>query len=787
MSAATTTPTAPGSGPIVTLEITGMTCASCVRRIERYLDKVDGVGSASVNLATELATVQLARPEVNAAALLEAVEAAGYEAKVHRAVDPESYRTALDEAHAHELSHTRLQLVVAGALTIPLLWGAMGPRLGLPTPALLEDGWLALLLASPVQFWAGWRFYAGAWRVGRHGAADMNTLIAVGTSAAYLYSLAALLFPAFFEAGAVRPDLYFETAATIVTLILLGRYLEARARASTSAAIKALIGLRPKTARVIRHDLETDIPVELVRVGDIVVVRPGEKIPVDGIVTAGSSAVDESMLTGEPMPVSKAADDRVIGATVNGSGSFRFRATQVGADTTLARIVRLVEEAQGSKAPIQRLADVVAGWFVPAVLALAALTFVAWLLFGPAPSFNAALLNFVAVLIIACPCALGLATPTAIMVGTGKGAERGILIKGGEALERAHAITTVVLDKTGTLTEGRPTVTDLLPLTPVGPTVGGSGSGPGAMSTTDAPLLATDEARELLRLAASVERASEHPLAAAIVAAARDEDGLPLADPEDFEAVPGRGVRARTEGRAVLAGTLHFLEESGVAPDDLARLARLGERLAAGARTAVHVAVDGRAAGTIGVADRLKPTSAEAIGRLRALGLEVVMLTGDGRATAAAIAREVGIERVIAEVLPADKADAVASLQGAGQVVAMVGDGINDAPALARADVGIAMGTGTDVAMEAAAVTLMRGDLRGVAEAIDLSRRTMRVIRQNLVWAFGYNAALIPVAMGALYPFFGLLLDPMIAAAAMAFSSVSVVGNSLRLRRYRPR
>ncbi len=728
--------------------VTGMSCAACVGRVEKALLRVPGVLSANVNLAAERASVEHLAGTVEKRDLERAVEGAGYGVVWDAEVEP------AEDARGREYRRLRRTFLVAAALTALILLGSVPMMFGFMPP--VPMGWLnlaLLALATPVQFWAGWRFYRGAWGALRHGQANMNTLVAVGTSAAYLYSAVATLAPGLFDG---RADVYFETSALIVTLVLLGRLLEARARGRTGEAIKRLAGLRAKTARVVRGDGEVDIPVEEVEVGDVVVVRPGERVAVDGIVVSGESAVDEAMITGEPIPVTKRAGDEVIGGTINKTGAFRFRATKVGRDTALAQIMRLVEEAQGSKAPIQRLADRISGVFVPVVLALATLTFFVWLLFGPEPAFTPALLNFVAVLIIACPCAMGLATPTSIMVGTGRGAERGILVKGGEALEAAHRLTTVVLDKTGTLTRGEPRLTDVVPANGL-------------------------PEEELLRLAASAERASEHPLAEAIVAGARGR-GIRLADPEEFEAPTGRGVRATVEGRAVLIGSRKLMRESGVPEDGLAPRF---EGLSAAGKTPVLVAVDGRIAGLVAVADTVREESREAVEALKNMGLKVAMISGDDGRAAGAVAGELGIDRVLAEVLPEEKAGEVKNLQAEGEVVAMVGDGINDAPALAQADVGVAIGTGTDVAIEAADLTLISGDPRGVARAIRLSRATIKNIRQNLFWAFAYNVVLIPVAAGALYPFFGEagLLNPVLAAAAMALSSVTVVTNALRLRR----
>ena len=745
-----------------TFGVSGLTCASCVGRVERALTKVPGVLEANVNLANERATVEYLAGEVETRKLEKAIEGAGY------GVIGEEESSSVEDSHERDYRKLRTDFLLAAALTVVILVGSLPHIFEFMLP--IPTGWLnlgLLLLATPVQLWAGWRFYRGAWAALKHGQANMNTLVVMGTSAAYLYSVVATLAPQVFAAG--RADVYFDTSALIITLILLGRLLEARAKGRTNEAIKKLAGLQAKTARVMRDGEEVDVPVENVEIGDFVVVRPGEKIAVDGLVLSGESAVDESMITGESIPVTKREGDEVIGATMNTSGAFRFEATKVGEDTALHQIMRMVEEAQGSKAPIQRLADRISAVFVPAVIGVAAVTFLVWLLFGPEPALTFALLNTVAVLIIACPCAMGLATPTSIMVGTGKGAEAGILIKGGEALEGAHKLDTVVLDKTGTLTKGRPELTDVV-------TRNGMGE------------------EELLRLGASAERGSEHPLGEAIVRGA-EHRGLPLAEAAVFEAVPGGGIRARVEGRGVLVGSLRFLSESGVFEN---RLLPKSEDLAREGKTPIFVAVDGEPVGLVAVADVVRDESREAVQRLHALGLEVAMLTGDNRRTAEAVARELDIDRVLPEVLPQDKASEVKRLQADGKRVGMVGDGINDAPALAQADVGIAIGTGTDVAMEAADLTLISGDARGVARAIGLSKATVRNIKQNLFWAFAYNVALIPVAAGILYPLFsevsmpGVLslvlgeygfLNPVLAAAAMALSSVTVLSNALRLRR----
>src|SRR5215204_2203401 len=744
-----------------TFSVTGMTCASCVGRVERALAKVPGVLEARVNLANERATVEYLAGEVEPKDLEMAIEGAGY--GVVREED-----SSVEDSHERGYRLLKSDFLLAAALTALILLGSLPHMLGLMLPIPME--WLnlgLLLLATPVQFWAGWRFYRGAWGALKHWQANMNTLVVMGTSAAYLYSAVATLAPLLFAAG--RADVYFDTSALIITLILLGRLLESRAKGRTNEAIKKLAGLQAKTARVVRDGEEVDVAVEDVQIGDIVVVRPGEKIPVDGRIVSGESAVDESMITGESMPVTRRVGDEVIGASMNASGSFRFAATKVGEDTALHQIMRMVEEAQGSRAPIQRLADRISAVFAPAVLGVGAATFVIWLLFGPEPAFTFALLNTVAVLIIACPCAMGLATPTSIMVGTGKGAESGILIKGGEALEGAHKLDTVVLDKTGTLTRGQPELTDIVP-------------------TNDIPK------EDLLRLVAAAESGSEHPLGEAIVRGARDR-GLPPVEADAFEAISGGGIRARVEGREVLVGSRRFLSESSVPWDGLVAGS---EELAREGKTPIFVAVDGETAGLMGVADVVRDESGEAVERLHSLGLEVAMLTGDNHRTAEAIARKLGIDRVVAEVRPGDKAAEVERLQAESKRVGMVGDGINDAPALAQADVGIAIGTGTDVAMEAADLTLISGDVRGVARAIELSKATVRNIKENLFWAFAYNVALIPVAAGVLYPLFAGgsvpwilspvlgeygFLNPVLAAAAMALSSVTVVSNALRLRR----
>jgi Cu+-exporting ATPase len=737
----------------VDLQVQGISCASCVMKIETALRELAGIVDASVNLATGRVKVDYLSPTVGLPEIRRTIESVGY--KVLDLPEGAAGADAETLLRRKEYNSLKTKVIWGGLLAAVIFAGSM--RQWFPwVPAPLQNFFVLWALATPVQFLIGFQFYRGAWGAFRHRTADMNTLIAVGTSAAYLYSAAATVFPALFRSAGIAADVYFDTSAVIIVLILLGRMLEARAKARTSEAIKRLMGLRPKTARVLRGEEEKDIPIDDVLVGDTIIVRPGEKIPVDGKILAGRSSVDESVITGESLPVDKGPGDEVIGATLNKLGSFRFRALKVGRDTALAQIIKLVQDAQGSKAPIQRLADRIAGYFVPAVISIAIATFVLWFDFGPSPRLTFALLNFVAVMIIACPCALGLATPTAVMVGTGRGAERGILIKSGESLETAHKIDSVVFDKTGTLTKGEPAVTDILPA-------------PGF------------EADEVLAMAAGAEKVSEHPLGQAILLKAQ-EKGLALEAPSDFKALEGLGVEASLPGRRVLVGSLALARRRGL---DFGGLFDQSEKLALEGKTSAFVTVDGRPAGLLAIADTLKESAVPAVARLSNMGLDVIMLTGDGRSAAQAIAAKAGIEHVIPEVLPGEKAEVVRKLQAKGKRVAMVGDGINDAPALAQADIGIAIGTGTDVAMESSDITLIAGDLRGVASAIDLSRRTLRTIRQNLFWAFFYNVIGIPVAAGVLYPFFGLLLNPMIASAAMAFSSVSVVSNSLRLRRAR--
>jgi P-type Cu+ transporter len=744
------------------LKLRGMSCASCANNIEAAIQAVPGVEACNVNFGAEQAAVTYNPSKVDIAEIQQAVDAAGYSAQPMQddvlAPEDDAERR---ERQAEDRKLTR-KVWVSGIISAILVIGSLPMMTGLSIPFIpmwMHNPWFQLLLTTPVLFWAGGGFFVNGWKALKRHAATMDTLVAVGTGIAYVYSLFPTFFPQWFIAQGLNPDVYFEVAAVIITLILLGRLLENRAKGQTSEAIRKLMGLQAKTARVIRDGREVDIPIAEVVLGDVILVRPGEKIPVDGEIVEGSSTIDEAMVTGESVPVKKQPGDEIIGATINKTGSFKFRATRVGKDTFLAQIVKLVQQAQGSKAPIQRLADRVTGWFVPAVIAIAILTFVIW--FNVMGNVTMALITTVGVLIIACPCALGLATPTSIMVGTGKGAENGILIKGAESLEMAHKLQAIVLDKTGTITQGKPTVTDYI-------TVNGT---------------ANQNEQRLLRLAASVERNSEHPLAEAVVQYAQAQ-GVDLADPREFEAIAGSGVQGTVTDHLVQIGTHRWMNELGI---DTSALQPQWDTLEYLGKTVIWIAIDGRAEGIMGIADAVKPSSVTAIRALQRMGLEVVMLTGDNRRTADVIAREVGIQRVLAEVRPDQKANEIYNLQAEGKIVAMVGDGINDAPALAQAQVGIAIGTGTDVAIAASDITLISGDLQGIVTAIQLSRATIRNIRQNLFFAFIYNVAGIPIAAGVLYPFFGWLLSPIIAGGAMAFSSVSVVTNALRLRNFQPK
>ncbi|HIK55406.1 MAG TPA: copper-translocating P-type ATPase [Synechococcales cyanobacterium M55_K2018_004] len=745
-----------------TLKLQGMSCAACAHSIERAIARVPGVQQAQVNFGAALATVAYDPQQTDLKAIQSAVDAAGYTALPQQ--DQDIFAAENDEERATQLAAQRRlsrKVWVSGIIALVMVVGSLPMMTGLHLPIVptwMHNAWLQLGLSIPVIFWCGRSFYVNAWKAFRRRLATMDTLVALGTGSAFLYSLWATVFPGVLLAEGLPPDVYYEAAVVIIALILLGRLMEHRAKGQTSEAIRKLIGLQAKTARVIRQGKEVDIPIADVVVGDRVLVRPGEKVPVDGRVTEGSSTVDESMVTGESLPVLKQVGDEVIGGTINKTGSFTFLTTRIGKDTFLAQIVQLVRQAQGSKAPIQRLADQVTGWFVPVVIAIALLTFMVW--FNVMGNLTLALITTVGVLIIACPCALGLATPTSIMVGTGKGAEHGILIKEAASLELAHQLRTIVLDKTGTLTQGRPSVTDYI-------TVKGT---------------ANSNEMTVLRLAASVERHSEHPLAEAIVNYAQAQQ-VPVTDVQEFEAIAGSGVQGIVAGQRVQVGTRRWMEELGV---ETQGLCDRQAALEADGKTVVWIAVDGELAAVMGIADALKPTSAAAVRALKRMGIEVVMLTGDRQQTAEAIAQAVGILRVIAEVRPDQKAATVRSIQAEGKRVAMVGDGINDAPALAQADVGIAIGTGTDVAIAASDITLISGDLQNLVTAIQLSRATMRNIRQNLFFAFIYNVAGIPIAAGILYPFVGWLLSPMIAGGAMAFSSVSVVSNALRLRKFRP-
>ncbi|MBI3633296.1 MAG: copper-translocating P-type ATPase [Candidatus Vogelbacteria bacterium] len=729
--------------------IKGMHCASCVGILERSLKKIPGVESATVNLATTKATVVYDPQRVNDDHLASAVANVGYEAMINEEIKSEEEQK---KAKEKELMDLRNKVAISLALGGLVLWGSF-PGLMNTAPMILQNPWFQLLLATPVQLWVGLIFYRATIPALKHRTANMDTLVALGTTVAYTYSVFVTIFPKVVEKIGIAPVPYFDVGTIIIGLILLGRYFETRAKQRTSEAVKKLINLQAKTARVLRDGQEIDIPIEQVLIGDVIRVRPGEKIPVDGVVIDGESSIDESMITGESIPVDKSAKDVVIGATINKTGTFTFKATKVGSETMLAQIIKLVEEAQGSKAPIQRMADLVSSYFVPIVIMLAIVTFVLWYVLGPTPSLLHALLNTIAVLIIACPCAMGLATPTAIMVGTGRGAEHGILIKDAESLEIAHKINATVFDKTGTLTNGKPEVTDII-------SVNG------------------DSENELIKYAASLENGSEHSLAESIVLEA-EKRKIELANVSKFKAIAGHGVEGIVNEKRVVLGNRKLMDREGVGIQNYKQQV---ENLEGEGKTVMILSLEGKFAGLIAVADTVKESAREAINILNGMGIETIMITGDNARTAHAIAEKVGITRVLAEVLPEDKEREVKKLQAEGKRVAMVGDGINDSPALAAADVGIAMGTGTDVAIEAADITLMNKDLKSVAMAIKLSKSTMRTIKLNLFWAFGYNIILIPVAMGALYPFFHILLNPIFASVAMAVSSVSVVSNSLLLK-----
>ncbi len=722
-------------------QIKGMHCASCIRVIENSIKKIPGVSEALISLVTEKATVTFDSSAVKDEQITSAVSKVGYKAFLEEEVRSEDEEK---KEKQKELFSLKKKAFISLFLAALIVWGSF-PFLEQFAPPLLKNFWFQLILALPVQFWAGFMFYKATLPALRHRTANMDTLIAIGTSAAFGYSLVATAFPQVIASTGIEPMPYFDVSAVIIGLILLGRYFEAKAKAGTSEAIKKLIGLQAKTARVLLNGKEVDVPIDQVVIGNVIRVRPGEKIPVDGKVKEGQSAVDESMISGESIPVEKQKGDLVIGGTINKTGSFTYEATKVGSDTMLAQIIKLVQEAQASKAPIQRLVDLISSYFVPIVIMLAIATFTIWYIFGPNPAFLFALLNSVAVLIIACPCAMGLATPTAIMVGVGKGAEQGILIRNAEGLEIAHKINTVIFDKTGTLTKGKPEVTDVV--------------------------------GNVLQLAASLEKGSEHSLAEAIVKKA-EEDKVTLKKVDKFKAVPGHGVEGRIDGEFVVLGNRRLMNREKIKINE-----KEVEKLESEGKTVMMLGVAGKLAGLIAVADTVKETSKSAIKTLSQMGIETVMITGDNQRTAQAIAKQVGIKRVLAEVLPDQKEAEVKKIQAEGKVVAMVGDGINDAPALAASNIGIAMGSGTDVAMEAAGITLVSKDLNAVASAITLSKKTMRTIKLNLFWAFGYNITLIPVAMGVLYPFSGILLNPILASAAMAMSSISVVSNSLLLKK----
>lgn len=734
-----------------------MHCASCVATIERVLLKTAGVRSAQVNFASESALIEFDENVISESDFVKAVDGAGYHLEAGSSKEGEVMKMPDMDMNSHQHNHAeverdrqikemRYKLIIGGILSVVIFSGSF-PEWFPFVPKILNNNWILFILTTPVQFWVGSQFYSGLKLLIKYRTADMNTLIAIGTLAAYFYSTAVTIFPVFFTRGGITPAIYFDTSAIIIVLILLGKYFEVLMKGRASEAIKKLIGLQPKTAKILRDGKEIEISVFEVQVGELIIVRPGERIPVDGKITEGDSEIDESMVTGESMPVHKKVGSAVIGSTINKFGTFTFQATKVGKDTVLSQIIKMVEEAQGSKAPIQRLADLVSSYFVPAVFIIAVLTFAVWFFFGPAPAFSFALVNFVAVLIIACPCALGLATPMAIMVSSGSAASKGILIKDAASLEIANKIDTVILDKTGTLTQGKPVVTDIL--------------------------------GDVLQIAASIEKKSEHSLAWAIVNKAKEEK-INLLHIENFQAISGHGVSATLENKKILLGTRKLMTDNRI------NVAEWEEKiidLENQGKTAMLLAVDNKIIGLIAVADVLKKESIEAVRTLKKNNIAVWMLTGDNKRTAQAIAAEAGIDNVMSEVLPDKKSEKVRELQERGKIVAMIGDGINDAPALTQANIGIAMGEGTDIAMESANITLMRGDLMLIPEVIRISKRTMRIIKQNLFWAFFYNVAFIPVAAGVLYPFFKILLNPIFAAAAMAFSSLSVVLNSLRLKK----
>ncbi|OCQ92155.1 copper-translocating P-type ATPase [Oscillatoriales cyanobacterium USR001] len=746
-----------------TLKLRGMSCASCANSIQEAIHSVAGVSECNVNFAAEIATVIYDIEKTNLQAIQNVVTDAGYSAQPIEADD--IFRVSNDDEKREQQAETQLlfyKVWVGGIASTILLIGSLPMMTGLPIhfiPEWLHNPWLQLILTTPVQLWCGQSFYINAWKAVKRHTATMDTLVTVGTGSAYFYSIFVTIYPKFLTAQGLTVNVYYEASSIIITLILLGKILEHRAKSKTSDAIHKLMGLQPKTACVIRDGKEIDIPTNQVILGDIIFVRPGEKIPVDGEIIDGASSIDEAMVTGESLPVKKQPGDRVIGATINKTGSFKFRATRVGKDTFLAQIVQLVQQAQGSKAPIQKLADRVTGWFVPVVIAIAIATFIIW--YNATGNITIALVTMVNVLIIACPCALGLATPTSIMVGTGKGAEYGILIKGAESLELAHKLQVIVLDKTGTITQGKPIVTDLL-------TIKGT---------------ANSNELKLLSLAAAIERKSEHSIAEAVVQYTQSQ-GVDLIESQKFEALPGKGIKGYVSNQFVQIGNQRWFQELEI---DTQELQQHSERLESDGKTVIWLAVNGKLEAMMGIADAVKPSSVKAIRTLQKMGLETIVLTGDNYRTAEVIAREVGIKRIFAEVQPFQKTEQIKSLQTEGKIVAMVGDGINDAPALAQADVGIAIGTGTDVAIAASDITLISGDLQGVVTAIQLSRATMQNIKQNLFFAFIYNIAGIPIAAGILFPFFGWLLNPIIAGSAMAFSSVSVVSNALRLRNFQPK